>query len=161
MAEKKKKGQEQQGGSRSIAQNRKAFHDYFVKERFEAGIALTGTEVKSCRDGGVSLVDAYAAIEKGELKLIGVHIAPYEYGNRLNHEPRRQRTLLMHKREILRLKKGIEQKGLTLVPLAFYFNARGKVKVELGLCQGKQAHDKRESMKESMDRRDMARAMKR
>ena len=157
----KKKGKEQKGGSRSIAQNRKAFHDYFVKERFEAGIALTGTEVKSCRANGVSLVDSYATITRGEVMLLNVHIAPYAFGNRENHEPRRDRMLLMHKREIAKLKKSVEQKGLTLVPLAFYFNERGKVKVELGLCQGKQAHDKREAMKESMDRRDMARAMKR
>ena len=157
----KKKGKEQKGGSRSIAQNRKAFHDYVVKERFEAGIALTGTEVKSCRANGVSLVDSYATITRGEVMLLNVHIAPYAFGNRENHEPRRDRKLLMHKREIAQLKKSVEQKGLTLVPLAFYFNERGKVKVELGLCQGKQAHDKREAMKESMDRRDMARAMKR
>ena len=157
----KKKGKEQKGGSRSIAQNRKAFHDYFVKERFEAGIALTGTEVKSCRANGVSLVDSYATITRGEVMLLNVHIAPYAFGNRENHEPHRDRKLLMHKREIAKLKKSVEQKGLTLVPLAFYFNERGKVKVELGLCQGKQAHDKREAMKESMDRRDMARAMKR
>ena len=157
----KKKGKEQKGGSRSIAQNRKAFHDYFVKERFEAGIALTGTEVKSCRANGVSLVDSYATITRGEVMLLNVHIAPYAFGNRENHEPRRDRKLLMHKREIAKLKKSVEQKGLTLVPLAFYFNELGKVKVELGLCQGKQAHDKREAMKESMDRRDMARAMKR
>ena len=157
----KKKGKEQKGGSRSIAQNRKAFHDYFVKERFEAGIALTGTEVKSCRANGVSLVDSYATITRGEVMLLNVHIAPYAFGNRENHEPRRDRKLLMPKREIAKLKKSVEQKGLTLVPLAFYFNERGKVKVELGLCQGKQAHDKREAMKESMDRRDMARAMKR
>ena len=157
----KKKGKEQKGGSRSIAQNRKAFHDYFVKERFEAGIALTGTEVKSCRANGVSLVDSYATITRGEVMLLNVHIAPYAFGNRENHEPRRDRKRLMHKREIAKLKKSVEQKGLTLVPLAFYFNERGKVKVELGLCQGKQAHDKREAMKESMDRRDMARAMKR
>ena len=157
----KKKGKEQKGGSRSIAQNRKAFHDYFVKERFEAGIALTGTEVKSCRANGVSLVDSYATITRGEVMLLNVHIAPYAFGNRENHEPRRDRKLLMHKRETAKLKKSVEQKGPTLVPLAFYFNERGKVKVELGLCQGKQAHDKREAMKESMDRRDMARAMKR
>lgn len=160
MADKKQKGKEQ-GGSRTIAQNKKAFHDYFVKERFEAGISLTGTEVKSCRANGVSLVDAYVQVIEGELRLIGVHIAPYEFGNRLNHEPRRQRVLLMHRKEILRLKKHIEQKGLTLVPLAFYFNNRGKVKVELGLCQGKQAHDKRDALKERMDERDMRRALKR
>ena len=156
MADKKNKNE----GSKNIAQNRKAFHDYFVKERFEAGISLTGTEVKSCRANGVSLADSYAAVADGELKLIGVHIAPYEMGNRFNHEPRRQRILLMHKREIARLKKNVEQKGLTLIPLSFYFK-NGRVKVELGLCQGKQAHDKRDALKEQMDKRDMERRVKR
>ena len=161
MADSKKKKDKENSGSRNIAQNKKAYHDYFVKEKYEAGISLTGTEVKSCRANGVSLSEAYIAVEKGELNLIGVHIAPYEFGNRLNHEPRRTRTLLMHRKEILRLKKNVEQKGLTLIPLAFYFNARGKVKVEVGLCLGKQAHDKRDAMKERMDKRDMQRALKR
>lgn len=146
--------------NKNIAQNRKAFHDYFIKERFEAGISLLGTEVKSCRAAGVSLVDSYVAIEKGELVLLNAHIAPYLQGNRFNHEPRRKRTLLMHKREIARLKRQIEQKGLTIIPLSFYFNPRGKVKVEIGLCQGKQAHDKRDALKERMDKREMDRAMK-
>lgn len=160
MADKKKKDKDK-SANRTVAQNKKALHDYFVKERFEAGIELVGTEVKSCRAAGVSLVDSYITVEKGELKLLGVHIAPYEFGNRLNHEARRPRRLLMHKREIGRLKKNIEQKGLTLIPLSFYFNVRGKVKVEVGLCVGKQAHDKRDTLRKNQDERDMQRAMKR
>jgi SsrA-binding protein len=147
--------------TKNIAQNKKARHDYAILDSFEAGIELTGTEVKSCRAGGVSLVDSYATVIDGELKLIGTHIAPYEMGNRFNHEPRRQRRLLMHKREIGRLKKSVEQKGLTLVPLSFYFNSRGKVKVNLGLCRGKNVGDKRESLKARDDQRDMDRMRKR
>ncbi len=147
--------------TKNIAQNKKARHDYAILDSFEAGIELTGTEVKSCRAGGVSLVDSYATVIDGELKLIGTHIALYEMGNRFNHEPRRQRRLLMHKREIGRLKKSVEQKGLTLVPLSFYFNSRGKVKVNLGLCRGKNVGDKRESLKARDDQRDMDRVRKR
>ncbi|HQC53276.1 MAG TPA: SsrA-binding protein SmpB [Lentisphaeria bacterium] len=142
-----------------ISQNKKARHDYIVLEKFEAGIALTGTEVKSCRAGGVSLVDAYASIQDGNLQLTGVHIAPYEQGNRNNHEPRRLRRLLMHKREITRLKKSVEAKGLTLVPLSFYFNDKGKVKVELGLCRGKNVRDKRDDLKKREADRDIRRAL--
>ena len=144
---------------KTISQNKKARHDYVVLEKFEAGIALTGTEVKSCRAGGVSLVDAYASIYEGNMQLTGVHIAPYEQGKRNNHEARRPRRLLMHKREILRLKKSIEAKGLTLVPLAFYFNDQGKVKVEMGLCRGKNVHDKRDALKKREDDLDMRRAL--
>lgn len=144
-------------GKKIIAQNKKARHDYAVLEAFEAGIALTGTEVKSCRANGVSLVDSYAAVKNFELLVFGVHISPYEQGNRFNHEPRRTRKLLMHKREILRLKKSVEAKGLTLVPLSFYFT-KGRVKVELGLCRGKNVHDKRDDMKKKMDEMDIKRA---
>ena len=146
---------------KNICQNKKARHDYTVLETFEAGIALTGTEVKSCRANGVSLTDAYAQADaKGNLNLLGANIALYDQGNRNNHEPRRTRRLLMHKREILRLRKSVEQKGLTLIPLSFYFNDKGKVKVELGLCRGKNVHDKRESMRKQDDEREMSRAMR-
>ncbi|MBP1582654.1 MAG: SsrA-binding protein SmpB [Victivallales bacterium] len=146
---------------KNICQNKKARHDYTVLETFEAGIALTGTEVKSCRANGVSLTDAYAQADaKGNLNLLGANIALYDQGNRNNHEPRRTRRLLMHKREILRLRKSVEQKGLTLIPLSFYFNDEGKVKVELGLCRGKNVHDKRESMRKQDDEREMSRAMR-
>ena len=147
--------------SKNIAQNKKARHDYAVLDTLEAGIALTGTEVKSCRAGGVSLVDSYATIREGNLILLGTHIAPYAFGNRENHEERRNRRLLVHKKEILRLKKNIEQKGLTLIPLSFYFNSHGRVKVSIGICRGKNAGDKREAMKEREDKRDMDRMRKR
>ena len=153
MAEKKKTE-----GVKVIAQNKKAFHDYIVLQKYEAGIALVGTEVKSCRDNGVSLVDSYVMVQNGELKLIGAHIAPYAMGNRFNHEPRRTRVLLMHKREIGKLKRGMEEKGMTLIPLSFYFK-RGRVKVEIGLCKGKNAHDKRESLKKDMAKREIRQAM--
>jgi len=146
---------------KNICQNKKARHDYTVLETFEAGIALTGTEVKSCRANGVSLTDAYAQADaKGNLNLLGANIALYDQGNRNNHDPRRNRRLLMHKREILRLRKSVEQKGLTLIPMSFYFNDKGKVKVELGLCRGKNVHDKRESMRKQDDEREMSRAMR-
>ena len=144
---------------KNIAQNKKARHDYAVLDSFEAGIELTGTEVKSCRAGGVSLVDSYAKVENGEMFLLGAHIAPYLQGNRNNHAPRRNRRLLLHKREMVRLKKNIEAKGLTLVPLAVYFNDRGMVKVQLGLCRGKNVHDKRETLKKSQDEREIRRAL--
>ncbi len=150
----------QNEGRQIIAQNRKARHDYAVLETFEAGIELQGTEVKSCRANGVSLVDCYAVVRLGELWLMGAHFAPYEHGNRFNHEPRRQRKLLMHRKEIFRLKKSVEAKGLTLIPLSMYFN-RGRVKVELGLCRGKNVHDKRETLKKKSDEMDMRRAMSR
>jgi SsrA-binding protein len=146
---------------KNICQNKKARHDYTVLDTFEAGIALTGTEVKSCRANGVSLTDAYAQADaKGNLNLLGTNIALYDQGNRNNHDPRRNRRLLMHKREILRLRKSVEQKGLTLIPLSFYFNDKGKVKVELGLCRGKNVHDKRDSLKKKDDEREMSRAMR-
>jgi len=144
---------------KNIAQNKKARHDYAVLDSFETGIELTGTEVKSCRAGGFSLADSYAKVENGEMYLLGAHIAPYLQGNRNNHAPRRNRRLLLHKREIARLKKNIEAKGLTLVPLSVYFNDRGMVKVQLGLCRGKNVHDKRETLKKSQDEREIRRAM--
>ncbi len=146
---------------KSIAVNRKARHDYAVLETYEAGIALTGTEVKSCRASGVNLSDSYACIINGQLRLIGTHISLYDQGNIFNHEPKRQRILLMHKREIFRLKKSIEAKGLTLIPLSMYFSDKGKIKVELGLCRGKNTVDKREDMKKKMDELDIKRAVKR
>lgn len=142
----------------TLAQNKKARRDYEVIEKYEAGIALRGTEVKSCRGRNISLADAHARVGRGELWLVGVHIAQYEQGNRNNHPPRRERKLLMHRREIRRLAQAIEAKGLTLVPLRFYL-VRGKVKVELGLCRGKHVHDKREDMKKRIHDREARRAM--
>lgn len=142
-----------------IAQNKKARHDYFIMSKYEAGIALTGTEVKSIREGKVNLKDSYAHMENGELWLIGTHISPYSQGNINNHDPLRKRKLLMHAREIDRLKRGIEEKGLTLVPLSLYFIG-GRVKVELGLARGKHQYDKRQDNAERDAKRDMDRARK-
>lgn len=142
----------------TLAQNKKARHDFHVLEKFEAGIALVGTEVKSCRAHSIALTDAYARIIDGELYLIGVHIAEYRQGNRNNHAPRRQRKLLMHKREIRRLTQAIEARGLTLIPLRVYL-LRQKIKVELGLCKGKNVRDKRDDIKRRMHEREARSAM--
>ncbi|HEX9637604.1 MAG TPA: SsrA-binding protein SmpB [Acidobacteriota bacterium] len=137
---------------RPIAANRKAFHDYHILERLEAGIALTGSEVKSLREGRLQLKDSYARVEQGELYLLKAHISPYKAGGYANHEPERPRKLLVHRRELKRLIGKTEQKGLTLIPLQFYFLGP-YVKVELGLARGKKVHDKRATLRE----RDLAR----
>ena len=130
---------------KTVATNRKALHDYFVLETFEAGIALKGTEVKSLRQSNASFQDCYAVIKNGEVWLIGMHISPFEKGNINNHDPKRDRKLLMHKREILRLHGKVSEKGLTLVPLKIYFK-KNIVKVQLAIVQGKKLYDKRESI---------------
>jgi SsrA-binding protein len=140
------------GGERVLATNRKAFFQYHVLERAEAGIALTGTEVKSIREGGLSFSDSYVEHRDGELFLVGCRIAPYSHGNQMNHAPERDRKLLLHRREILKLGGKVAGKGQTLVPLRAYLR-RGKVKLEIGLGRGKRAHDKRETIK----RRDIER----
>ncbi len=145
-------------GYSKIASNRKAFHDYEVLERFEAGIELRGTEVKSLRLGHVSMVGSYAQVEAGQAVLYGVTIQPYEYGNRFNHAADRPRRLLLHKREILKLQAGIEKKGHALIPLKIYFKNR-RVKIELGLCRGKKLFDKRETLKRKTADREAARAI--
>ncbi|GAB1485638.1 SsrA-binding protein SmpB [Aminivibrio sp.] len=127
---------------RTVAQNRKARHDYFILETFECGIVLTGTEIKSVRDGKVNLKEGYALIRNGELWLVGVHISPYEKGSYYNHEPLRDRKLLMKKNEILRLFSKVREKGLTLVPLSVYIKEGKRAKVELALVKGKMLHDK-------------------
>lgn len=147
------------GGNRTIAQNKKAWHDYFVDEKYEAGIALFGTEVKSVRQGAVNLKDAYCEVKGGEIFAVGVHISPYEKGNIFNREPRRDRKLLMHKREIMKLGGLVSQKGYTLVPLSMYFSGKN-VKVEVGLCRGKKLYDKRDSLAEKQAGREMDRRMK-
>lgn len=124
-------------------ENRKARHDFFIEETYEAGIELKGTEVKSLRAGKANLKDSYARIENGEAILFNMHISPFEQGNRFNHEPRRNRKLLLHKSEIFRLAGKTREKGFTLVPLRIYFNERGLAKVELGLAKGKRQYDKR------------------
>jgi SsrA-binding protein len=135
-------------GRKSIAQNRKARHNYHIAERFEAGIALTGTEVKSLRQGRASMGEAYAVERGGEIFLLNAHIAEYDAGGRFNHAPTRARKLLLKKREILKLIGNLRREGMTLVPLSLYFNERGRVKVEIGLASGKRKHDKRAAEKE-------------
>ena len=146
-------------GVKEITSNRKAFHEYFVLERFEAGIELAGTEVKSIRAGNVNLKDAFCTIKDGELFVRGMHISPYEHGNIFNKDPVRPRRLLMHKREIVKLNARIIQDGVALIPLSLYFKD-SRVKVELGLCKGKKLHDKRDSEAERQTRRDIDRIMK-
>ncbi len=131
-----------------VAENRRARYDYFVEDRFEAGIQLAGTEVKALRQGEGSIAESYADVEGDEVWLINSHIPEYSHGNRLNHEPRRPRKLLLKGREIAKLQGAVARQGLTLVPLSIYFNATGRAKVELALARGKKAHDKRETIKE-------------
>ena len=145
---------------RFAALNRKARRDYHIEETFEAGVALAGSEVKSLRQGSANIGDAYAAVRRGELFLMNAYIAEYGHANRLNHEPRRPRKLLMHRREINRLAGSVERKGMTLVPLSVYFSDRGVAKVELGLARGKRAYDKRASEKERDWRRRRARLLR-
>lgn len=148
-------------GEKVIVTNRRAGRDFFVEDRFEAGIVLQGTEVKSLREpgGGLTLKDSYADIRKGELFLVGAHINPYDRGNIHNHAPERNRKLLMHKREIEKLRAKVEEKGFTLVPLKVYFK-RGMVKVQIGLCRGKKSFDKRDTIKEREGKIEIDRAMK-
>lgn len=143
----------------TVAVNRKARHNYLVTDVFEAGLVLTGTEIKSIRAGKVNLADAYARVEKGEAWLLNAHIAPFEQGNRYNHEPRRERKLLLHRAEIDQLMGRAAAKGLTVVPLRLYLNDRGRAKVELGLARGKQLHDRRRDIAERQSRRDMEREL--
>lgn len=144
---------------RVVTTNRKVFHDYFVIETLETGIVLTGTEIKSIRDGKASLAEAYARIEDGELWLVGAHIAPYIHGNRSNHEPDRPRKLLAHKRQIAELREAIEQKGMTLVPLRLVIK-QGRAKVELATVRGKKLYDKRNAAADRETKRDIERAMR-
>ncbi len=145
--------------TKTIADNRKARHDYFVLETFECGIELVGTEVKSIRRGGVNLKDSWCSIDEGEMFVKGMHISPYEQGNIFNRDPMRVRRLLLHKREILRLFGQVKEQGLTLIPLSLYFKG-SRVKMALGLCKGKKLHDKRDDMAERAAKRDIDRALK-
>ena len=148
-----------QQGIKEITSNRKAFHEYFVLERFEAGIELAGTEVKSIRAGNVNLKDAFCTVKNGELFVRGMRVSPYEQGNIFNRDPVRPRRLLMHKREILKLNARIMQDGVALIPLSLYFKD-SRVKVELGLCKGKKLHDKRDSEADRQSKRDIDRIIK-
>lgn len=143
-----------------IAKNRKAFHDYEILETYEAGIELTGTEVRSLRDNHCQLTDCFALIRGGEVWIHGVHIPPYKFGNIANPDPDRKRRLLLHKKEIRILQQKTAEKGLALVPLKMYFNKRSLVKLELALCRGKKNYDKRASMAERDSKREIARALK-
>ena len=146
-------------GTKQIAANRKAFHDYFIEEKLEAGIELAGTEVKSIRQGNVNLKDSFCGVKDGELFLYGMHISPYEKGNIFNKDPRRTRRLLVHKREIWRLQAKAQQDGYAIVPLSLYFSGP-RVKVEIALAKGKKLYDKRESAARRDAKREMDRAMK-
>ena len=148
-----------QTGVKEISSNRKAFHEYFVLERYEAGIELFGTEVKSIRAGQVNLKDSFCTVKDGELFVRGMHISPYEHGNIFNKDPVRPRRLLMHKREIMKLQARIMQDGVALVPLSLYFKD-SRVKLELGLCKGKTLNDKRDSEADRQSKRDIDRIMK-
>ena len=146
-------------GTKQIADNRAARHDYFVLEQIECGIELVGTEVKSIRAGRVNLKDAWCSVDNGEMWVKGMHISPYEQGNIFNRDPMRVRKLLLHKREIMRLFGKVRQEGLTLIPLSLYFKG-SRVKVALGLCKGKNLHDKRQDMANKAAAREIDRAMK-
>ena len=143
----------------TVALNRRARHDFTIDETFEAGVVLTGTEIKSIRAGKANLSDAYARIERGEAWLVGAHIAPFEQGNRYNHEPKRVRKLLLHRSEIDELLGRTKAKGQTIVPLRLYISQRGRAKLELGLARGKQLHDRRRDIADRDARRDVAREL--
>lgn len=143
-----------------LAENRKAYHDYFILDKFEAGIVLTGTEMKSLRKRRLNLKDSYGNIRNGEIFLDGVHISPFEEGNIHNHDPLRSRKLLLHKKEIMRLIGKIKEEGLTLIPLSFYINDNGKVKVEMALAKGKKLYDKRDALAKKEAARQIDRALK-
>jgi SsrA-binding protein len=146
-------------GEKLICNNKKAYHDYFIEEKFEAGMVLQGTEVKSLRNGKANLNDSFALVKNGEAFLHNLHISPYAFGNRENHDPDRMRKLLLHKAQIVKLFAKIREQGYSFIPLRIYFKD-GLVKVELGLAKGKKLYDKREDMKEKDHKRDMAQAMK-
>lgn len=146
-------------GEQTIALNRRARHEFTIEDTFEAGIVLTGTEIKSIRAGKVNLADAYARVERDEAWLIGAHIAPFEGGNRMNHEPKRTRKLLLHRSEIDELYGLTKSKGLTVVPLRLYISGRGRAKVELGIARGKKLHDRRRDIADRDARRDIAREL--
>ena len=147
-------------GAHMVAQNRKAWHNYFIEDSIEAGMVLTGTEVKSLRAGHATLGDAYAVEKDGEIFLVNAHISEYAGGNLENHVPLRERKLLLHRREIARLIDATQRRGMTVVPLALYFNARGVAKVNLGIAKGKRQYDKRATVKDREWKRDKARLMK-
>ena len=146
--------------TKTVAENRRARFEYFIEDVFEAGIAMTGTEVKSLRFGEGSIAESYAEVRGGEVWLVNSNVPEFSHGNRFNHEPKRPRKLLLHEREVDKLTGAVERKGMTLVPLSIYFNGRGRAKVELALAKGKNAADKRHTIKERDWKRDQARIMR-
>lgn len=142
-----------------VSQNKKAYHDFFILDTYEAGIELKGTEIKSVRKGSVNLKDSFIRIKNDEVFIENMHIAPYEQGNRFNHEPLRTRKLLLHKKQIKKLQKEVKENGLTIVPTKLYFNT-SKLKVEVALARGKKLYDKRQDLKEKDSKRDIERALK-
>jgi SsrA-binding protein len=145
---------------KTVAENRRARYDYFIDDKFEAGIALTGTEVKSLRFGEGSIAESYAEVRGAEVWLVNANVPEFSHGNRFNHEPKRPRKLLLHEREIAKLTGAVERKGMTLVPLSIYFNSRGRAKVELALAKGKNNADKRATIKERDWKREQSRVMR-
>lgn len=145
---------------KTVAENRRARYEYFIETVYEAGIALTGTEVKSLRFGEGSIAEAYAEVKDGQVWLVNANVPEFSHGNRYNHEPRRPRKLLLHEREINKLHGAVAREGMTLIPLSIYFNSRGRAKVELALAKGKKVHDKRETIKERDWKRDQQRIMR-
>ena len=149
----------ERAGIKTIADNRKVRHEYFILESFEAGIELVGTEVKSIRQGGVNLKDSWCIVDGGEMYVNGMHISPYEHGNIFNKDPLRVRKLLLHKKQIMQLLGKVKQEGLTLIPVSIYFKG-SMVKMQVGLCKGKKLHDKRSDMAERVAKRDIERTVK-
>ncbi|MFN3509985.1 MAG: SsrA-binding protein SmpB [Tsuneonella troitsensis] len=145
---------------KTVAENRRARFDYFIEDKFEAGLMLTGTEVKALRAGEATIAESYAEVRGGEVWLVNANVPEFSHGNRNNHEPKRPRKLLLNEREIAKMTGAVERKGMTLVPLSIYFNGRGRAKVELALAKGKQAQDKRATMKDRDWKRDKARLLR-
>lgn len=145
---------------KTVAENRRARFDYFIEDTFEAGLMLTGTEVKSLRAGEATIAESYAEVRGGEVWLVNANVPEFSHGNRFNHEPKRPRKLLLNEREIAKMTGAVERKGMTLVPLSIYFNGKGRAKVELALAKGKQAQDKRQTIKERDWKRDKARLLR-
>ncbi len=160
MSSKRGGAKKRPGGGKAVAENRRARFDYEVLDTFEAGLVLVGTEVKSLREGKANIAESYISPEGGELWLINADIPEYRFGNRFNHEPRRKRKLLMHRREIDKLAQAVQRQGMAIVPLKMYFNERGRVKLLIGLARGKKTHDKREAQKRRDWQRQKARLLR-
>jgi SsrA-binding protein len=159
MAKTKEEAQLERKADRNVVKNRRAFHDYFVLESMEVGIVLSGTEIKSVREGKVQMAEAYCRVENGELWIIGMHISPYTHGSYTNHDPLRPRKLLAHRDQIIHMAQEVERKGLTLIPLNLYLK-KGRAKLEVGICRGKKLWDKRDASADREAQRDIARAMR-